>query len=308
MQSGYDERLTGRLRDLILEGYAKQRELNLNEIQNLLGNPAVDPNIKIHNRGPTIPHCIVLNSDIHIRLWGEPGLREILTMLELWGRRWDFEVNCLFRDEGTALIHDAVRNRDTYNPRILSAVLKLYNIDVNLRTRLLHTHQNTMRTALDFAVENNNLEAVQILLEEGRANPNVRFGDHGLTLLEYLVANDDEHAHDRQRFDMIKLFLDHGYIVNRVGTNDSLSLLHRCKDVDVCKLLLDRGCDPLIINQDGINALRYALSMNRADISNTIRAWAENMHSATQYALRKWIGRDPTEIVAAYSYPSSDRY
>jgi len=83
MQSRYDERLTGRLRDLILEGYARQRELNLPEIQNLLGNPAVDPNIKIHNRGPTIPHCIVLNSDIHIRLWGEPGLREILTMLEL---------------------------------------------------------------------------------------------------------------------------------------------------------------------------------------------------------------------------------
>ena len=48
MQYEYDKILTQRLRDLISKCYIKRKELNLHEIQDLLSNPLVDPNIRIN--------------------------------------------------------------------------------------------------------------------------------------------------------------------------------------------------------------------------------------------------------------------
>ena len=158
MQSRYDPTLTQRLRDLISKCYIKREELDLHEIQDLLLNPLVDPNPPKYYGCLSLPQYTLHNLYFYMRWWGsERGLRETLMLLDLFSRRQDFDANHIGHESGTALIHDAVGNRDTYDHRVLRAVLKFHKIDVNLTTKLAYRRW-VRQTALEIAVDMNSIE------------------------------------------------------------------------------------------------------------------------------------------------------
>ena len=306
MMSRYELGPTQRLSTLVSScGSDCKKEIPVRDIEEILGNPNVDPNIPFFNLSDLdIPQGFIRQKDERIRARGRDAFLEILAILEIFGRRPDFDANKIYRNNGMALIHMILyhhRPGDRYCRPLLSAILKLHNIDVNLR----HEYPPSF-TALQMAIYYGSVNMGRILLVEGHADPTMPWPSTDVSIIQYVVCPRYVVAANI-KLEMTRLLLEEGKCdINVIHSDSGDTLLHICEDPAVCKLLIEKGCDFTLLNKAGRNAMQHALFHNRDLVLVAIHdaiLHAENMCSATQYAFRRRLGPDVADMIANYSFP-----
>lgn len=119
-------------------------------------------------------------------------------------------------------------------------------------------------TALMLAAIRGHLDLVQRLLER-RAQVN----HPGWTPLHYAASHDGERA-----LPIAQLLLEHHAFINARSPNGStpLMLAAHYGRREVVELLLREGAEPLARNQQGLNAIDFAMLARRADVAEAIAA------------------------------------
>jgi len=100
--------------------------------------------------------------------------------------------------DGQSVLHIASRHRES---NIVGMMVELYNVLAKSQVEVVEPSRSPMidlpdrggRTALHYAVRSGRLESVAILLEMGKANPNIRDGK-GLSMLDMCVQFREENA------------------------------------------------------------------------------------------------------------------
>ena len=304
----YESEPTERLSTLVSScaGDCK-KEIPVREIEEVLRNPNVDPNIPFFNLSDLdIPQGFIRQKDERIRARGRDSFLEILAILEIFGRRPDFDANKIYRNNGMALIHLILylhRPGDRYAQPLLSAILKLHNIDVNLRSASPPSF-----TALQMAIYYGSVNMARILLVEGHADSTMmQWPNTDQSIIQYVVG--PRYAvYKNIKLEMTRLLLEEGggCDVNVIHPDSGDTLLHICQDPDVCELLIEKGCDFTVLNNAGRNAMQHAYFHNRGLAQEAIKdaiIHAENMCSATQHLFRSRLGPDVAHMIASRTYP-----
>ena len=151
-----------------------------------------------------------------------------------------------------------------YKGKLTPLMQAVMNNDINAihlaNKETIDAQDNNGKTALMYAVEKGNKEALEALLEKG-ANPNIADKDNNTPLL-YLTMLVEPNALSA---DMAKLLINHNAKVN--AQNDKgytpliwaiiFTYLYPELFLPVVQDLLKAGADPAIRNKDGHDALYY---------------------------------------------------
>ena len=133
------------------------------------------------------------------------------------------------------------------------------------------------------------IEVVKHLIDFG-ANVEVGESVHGIPPLHT--------ACHTQSTDLVELFLKRGANVNSTSSDGKSALMHmaRCGNLEITKLLLEYGADPMQYDEQAKNALMYACSDHQVDIvryllfhhhpnnNNTVRVNEYKVDPAIWYA------------------------
>ncbi len=163
--------------------------------------------------------------------------------------------------KGQSPLQDAVRNE---NVEVLRRLLQVPNIDVNLQA-MPPEFDRVENVALHSAMETGSVEIVRLLLAAPGINVNTR-GEEGFTPL-HLAATLGNIA-------IINLLLDAGADINARSDEDQTPLMLIAEaEGDASRmvsLMLQRGANPLIEDNEGKSALWYAIQANNPKISRLL--------------------------------------
>jgi ankyrin repeat protein len=257
-----------------------------------------DPNVKI--KGKTIPHIILrrfFNGDM-----ARENISNLFACFELFVQHQRFDVNS-FDVDGNAIIHTAAKIKDSQFLRLL--MTRCQHILVDLPYKNDDGRAGT--TALHIACQELYAENVRVLLEDGRANPNIRdklYKTPMQTVVEINTLHEDDIF--PVKCEIMKLLLDHGGDANSTDFMGH-TLLHFCQNIHVCKLLLSSGADPIFQGQCiYMTAIKYADVMSRCEIRDLMVKWVNSQRFRAIYQLlqKKHLPMGTLKLIHDQSLPS----
>jgi len=186
------------------------------------------------------------------------------------------------------------------NINILNYAIKENNIEIVLllleNGADVNAKNNNGETCLYYATKENNIEIVQLLLENG-ADINA-INNYGKTPLIYSIWSNNK--------DIVELLIQKGADVNAKNNYGDTPLYYAIKEnnKDIVELLIQKGADVNAINNYGDTPLYYAIKKNKIEIvqfflENGADVNAKNNYGDTPliYAITNAIEENKIEIV-----------
>ena len=150
------------------------------------------------------------------------------------------------------------RQKDPKNTKLMKYMIDNKLVDV-------HRKNDVGETIAYFAVRQNNLDALKLIVEEG-INVN-ETNLYGRTLLHKCV---EEHLWE-SRIEMVKYLVEKGADVNIKNNKGNTPLMDAVcfsgKD-DLMERLIEYGADVNVVNNEGVDLFRHLLDENKADLTN----------------------------------------
>jgi len=142
-----------------------------------------------------------------------------------------------------------------------SAVMAIKTGDIELLKAYLEKHPDSDckfsngKTGLYYAIVYDEIKISEFLLKRG-ADPNLTVGD--FSTLNWAIR------YDRGR--IARLLIEYGAEVNKPDIKNNTPLIYAAElnNVEICKILIDRGADPLHENKNKKRASDYAINYNES--------------------------------------------
>jgi ankyrin repeat protein len=246
---------TQRLRDIIARGFRVGEIGTYDEIRALLEEGA-DPNAFMYGCRDNFPLMICYRFYDHRHAADSPAMTDILKTLVLFLRHPLFNVN--YADGSTCLVIAAC---EKYHAAFIERVLG--------HPRLIVTPEiafECMQAAI--LSRGRVMERVRALARSDRIRGNLTIWTRVL-FIEMISCLNFEEVEGADQAILFDLLLENANdIINEQRADGGNTALHEVQNVDACRLLLERGANPLICNARGETALETF--RNSTTVINTV--------------------------------------